>query len=199
MEKKAVNLLQQRGAPPTFWERLYDWVTNTCRMIVIVTEVLVLGAFGWRFWLDRRLTDLKEEIEQKGEILRSLSDQEQEIRLLQTKLGTYKELWTQSSSYTSVMKEVNGYVPAGTEDLTVSITKTEEGRAISITGIVDRDEISNFENSLKDSTNFSKVRLSEIEREGEGENIYSFVLLAELISGEGRPSLTQNEITESTP
>ena len=74
-----------------------------------------------------------------------------------------------------------------------------EPRRFKALRIVDREEISNFENSLKDSTNFGKVRLSEIEREGEGENIYSFVLLAELISGEGRPSLTQNEITESTP
>ena len=198
MEKKAVNLLQQRRAPPTFWERLYDWVTNTCRIVVIITEILVLGAFGWRFWLDRRLTDLETAIEGKGEILKSLSDQEEEIRTLQAKLTSYKELWTQSSNFTPIIQELNTYIPQETEDLEVSVRETEEGRTLVVSGKVDRDKISDLENSLKDSLSFSDVALSAIERESGLENIYIFTLNANIIFEEEREPLTRSEITESS-
>lgn len=198
MEKKAVNLLQQRGAPQTFWERLYDWVTNTCRMIVIITELLVLGAFGWRFWLDRKLNDLKEDIESKGEILKSLSAQEEEIRTLQAKMDVYKELWAQSSNYSSIIQEVNTYIPSETDELIVSIGETREGKVLSISGEINRDSIGNLENSLKDSLSFSDVVLSAIERKSEGEDVYSFTLVAKIVFAQQRQSLSAYEGTESS-
>jgi len=192
MRKSAVNLLQQRGAPPTFWERLYEWVTNTCRIIVIVTELLVLGAFGWRFWLDRKLNDLKRGIESKGEVLKGLSEQEQEIRALQAKMSSYRQLLEGSSDYTSVIREINGYIPSGVEDLTVAVGKRDVDNIprLTISGQLDREKISDLENSLKDSTNLSDVALSSIERESEESTVYSFTLSAKIISTKGRDPLS---------
>jgi Tfp pilus assembly protein PilN len=166
-------------------------------MIVIITEVLVLGAFGWRFWLDRKLNDLKEEIENKGEVLKSLSSQEEEIRNLQSKIDVYRDLWSASSNYSPIVQEVNSYIPSDTEDLTVSISQTNEGKTLAVSGEVDRESISALENSLKDSASFSDVALAAIERRGEGEDVYSFTLLVKIVLAEERESLSQNAITES--
>jgi hypothetical protein len=198
MQKKSVNLLQKRGAPPTFWEKAYDWLTNTARIIVIIVEVFVLGAFGWRFWLDRTLTDLKENIEDKGEVLKSLSSQEDEIRILQRKMTAHEELWVLSSNLSPIIEEVNNYIPSETEELKVSLTVEEEGRLISISGKVSREKIDRLENKLKDSTNFSDVTLSDIEKESTGEDAYVFSLSARIIFNTPREAFSQNESTEST-
>lgn len=197
MEKKNINLLQERGAPATFWERLYDWMTNTCRIIVILTEFLVLGAFGWRFWLDRTLNDLKDDIETKGEILKSLASQEDEIRLLQSKINTYKDLWVKSSNFSPTLKEINDYIPSDTEELSVSIVNSKEGKGFVISGEVERDQISKLENKLKDSESFSDVTLSAIEKKQEGIDLHSFTLTAKIIFNQTRQPLGQNENTES--
>ncbi|MFC1780404.1 PilN domain-containing protein [Patescibacteria group bacterium] len=197
MQKKSINLLQERGAPPTFWEKLYEWVTNTCRIIVIITELLVLGAFGWRFWLDRTLNDLKEDIEVKGEVLKSLSEEEDGIRILQSKMETFSSLWDQSSNLTPIVKEINDYITTDIEDLSVSISSSEGGKTFTISGEMERDEISQIENDLKDSSSFSDVALSNIERSDEGSDIYSFSMTAKIIFDEVREPLEQNEGSES--
>jgi len=198
MRKKSINLLQERNAPATLWERFYDWATNTCRIIVIITEALVLGAFGWRFWLDRKLNDLKDDIGVRGEILKSLSDQEDEIRLLQDKMFTYTELWSVSSNLSPTIKEVNRYIPTDIEELSFSMSTNETGRVLSISGEVGRSEISDLENKLKDSDSFSDVALSAIERKSDSSDIYNFTITAKIIFDEVRGPLTEDESTESS-
>ncbi len=198
MKKKNVNLLQERGAPATFWERLYDWMTNTCRIIVIVTEVLVLGAFGWRFWLDRRLNDLKEDIETNGEILKSLSSQEDEIYLLQRKINTYRGLWNTSSNFHPIVELLDNYMPSDVEELEVSVTNSRDGKGFTISGKVEREKISDLEDKLKDSDKFSDVTLSAIEKEHEGSDIHSFTIIAKIVYDHSRDPLSSNENTESS-
>lgn len=198
MQKKSVNLLQKRGAPPTFWERLYDWMTNTCRMIVIFTEILVLGAFGWRFWLDRTLNDLNDDIERKGEVLKGLSDQEEEIRMLQYKIDTYKDLWSASSNFNPVFEEINGYIPSGVDELTVNLGISGADQTMNISGEVEREKIDKLENSLKDSNNFTDVVVSAIQRKSRsGGDTYSFTIEAKILFNQERQPLSSNENNES--
>lgn len=196
MKKKAINLLQKRGAPPTFWERMYDWMTNTCRIIVIITEAFVLVAFGWRFVLELQLGDLDDEIEIKGEQLRSLTSQEDEIRLLQSKIGAYKYIWNNGSNFTPVLSEVNSYIPVGVSDLVVGIGEHEEGRSLHISGEVERESLSSLENKLKDSDYFSDVFVSDMDQL-EGEE-WAFSLLARIIYNQKRSPLSQDENSESS-
>ena len=199
MDKKNINLLQKRGAPPTVWERMYDWVTNTCRIIVIVTELFVLIAFGWRFWLDRTLNDLKGEIETNGDILKNLSDQEDSIRLLQDKLTAYSDIWSKSSNITPVLKEVNRYIPSGINQLSVGIQITKDGELLSVQGETSRDQVSKLENAIKDSKSFTDVSLATIEKKGEGTDTYNFSISAKVILNKERSLFTSNNgTTESS-
>ena len=78
-----INLLgkEDLGRSPT--GRLLAWAVTYGRYIMIGTEIVVLLAFISRFSLDRKLTDLKEEITQKQAILEANSDLETTIRALQ--------------------------------------------------------------------------------------------------------------------
>ena len=191
MPKKTVNLLQERTAPPTFWERAYEWVTNSARLIVIFVEIIVLAAFGWRFWLDRQLNDLNEEIERKGEVLKNLSEQEAEIRLIQAKVNTFGELWDQSSNLSPVFRELNSYIPSGVGNLRVSLQETIREKTMQVSGEVEREKIDELENKLKDASNyFSNVILSEIGRESAESEEYAFTIKADIIYGQQRDPLS---------
>lgn len=196
MDKKNINLLQQRGAPPTFWEKLYDWVTNSARIIVIVVELLVLGAFGWRFFLDRKLKDINEDIEVYGEALKNLSDEEQDIRIYQTKMHTYEELWDKSSNMHPILKEVNSYIPSNTKGLSVSVSNSISGKSLKISGqISDSKKIDELEGKLKTKDDYFKDVTVDIQSSSGSD--YSFSISAYIIYNEARTPLTSNGQTES--
>lgn len=196
MSKRSINLLQESAAPPTFWERFYDWVTNSARVIVIITEGLVLIAFGFRFVLDRRLNDIKDSIEEKGSTLKILAEQEDSIRLLQSKISAYDSLWDSSSYYTAILADVNNYVPSETSELEVSVSDQEGVTTLYIKGELERALIDELENNFKDSANYRDVTLSTIERQS-AEDIYEFSLSAKYNENKLRENIGSYENSES--
>ena len=49
--KEEINLLPQKGFEATTAGRILAWILSTFRIIVIITELLVMVAFLSRFWL----------------------------------------------------------------------------------------------------------------------------------------------------
>src|SRR3989344_3425468 len=64
-----INLIGEGDFSRTPIGRIVTWATTYGRYIMILTEIIVLLAFISRFSLDRKLTDLKEEITQKQAII----------------------------------------------------------------------------------------------------------------------------------
>lgn len=91
--KKQITLLP--GEELTTLGRVLHWALNTGRLIVIVTELAVILAFLSRFWLDRVLTDLNEQIEQKANLLRANQAFERQFRHSQARLATIREISSQ--------------------------------------------------------------------------------------------------------
>lgn len=182
-EKRSINLLEEREVPLTFWERIYSWVTNTCRVIVIFVEAIVLVAFGIRFYFDRKLTDLKEEIKDEASILQNYKQQEEEIRQLQNNITEYSSIWTNSSNYKLILNEINSLVPKEASDLSISLQNSK----VSISGTTTRDLIEQLENNVKESSSFVNVTLTNIstgDNEGSDNSIveYDFTLTAEIVN-----------------
>ena len=59
-----INLLPQEEFAASTLGRILAWILSTFRILVIMTELIVILAFLSRFWLDARTTDLNEEIKQ---------------------------------------------------------------------------------------------------------------------------------------
>jgi len=87
-----INLLGESDLEHTPLGRIISWATTYGRYIMIGTEIVVLLAFISRFSLDRKLTDLKEEISQKQEIIEANRDLEGKILRLQQQLTKIKGL-----------------------------------------------------------------------------------------------------------
>lgn len=117
-----INLLGENQAEHTPFGRLVSWVTTYGRYIMVTTELIVLIAFLSRFSLDRTLTDLKDEISQKQEIIEVNQDLESDFRKTQDSLQKIGKLLSSQSEPTDTLKTLHTLLPAGTYFQSLSIT-----------------------------------------------------------------------------
>ncbi len=87
MPKKEISLLPEENVVKTLTDKTVKWILSVGKYIVIFTNLVVIGAFLSRFWLDRQNTDLSEKIRQQKAILSSVEDFEKEFRLFQSRLA----------------------------------------------------------------------------------------------------------------
>ena len=155
--KKGFNLLKSQAEPPSVWSKLYEWVLGSARIIIILVEIVVLVAFGFKVWVDIQGKDLDKSIERSEAIVNAMATSEKEFRLVQAKTTSYKLIWDASIDYSKVLANINSLLPITTsiKDITVSFDKDQ----ISISGISPKSkesEIKNLENDLKSNSPYLK-------------------------------------------
>ncbi|MBI3385552.1 PilN domain-containing protein [Candidatus Gottesmanbacteria bacterium] len=108
---QTINLLGTEDLQHTPWGRLISWATTYGRYTMITTEIVVLLAFISRFSLDRKLTDLKEEISQKQSIIEANLSFESSFRSLQDRMRTIKSLTASQSIPRDIIEELQQMLP----------------------------------------------------------------------------------------
>ena len=76
--KKEISLLPAEENLNTFSARFLKWVTSVGRVVIVFVELIVIGAFLSRFWLDRKNSDLSETLRQQKAILASTQEFEKD-------------------------------------------------------------------------------------------------------------------------
>lgn len=107
----SVNLLDQPEFESTSVSRLFNWAVTYGRYIMIGTEVIVLLAFISRFSLDRKLTDLREEIAQKQIILEANQGFEENIKQLQSTIKNINTLVVNQPKSLNTFYETSKILP----------------------------------------------------------------------------------------
>lgn len=79
---------------------------------MITTEIVVLLAFISRFSLDRKNTDLTEELTQKQAIIQANLEFEKDIKSLQARLATAKKIMVDQPKLVNVINIVETLLPA---------------------------------------------------------------------------------------
>ncbi len=153
-QKRIFNLLKPIKPPATFWDKAYDWVLGKARIVILVTELLIVFAFVAKVIVDTEARSKDEEIATlKGELGFYSSGREPIFRDLQRRDSAYLRLWEYSSSYTDVLNEIYSYVRTPGVQLTV---RAEKNR-ISIFGYDDLSAVQNLETQMKQSPTFTSV------------------------------------------
>jgi len=75
-----INLLPKDSFEESSLGRFLGWALSSGRVIVILSEFVVVMAFGSRFWFDQKLNDLVEEIEAKEVVVESYVAVEEQMR-----------------------------------------------------------------------------------------------------------------------
>ena len=80
----SINLI--KNTQVDFFTELINWALTVGRLLVIIIELIALGAFLYRFSLDRRLDELRTDIKAKQTIVLTQKDNETKYRDLQDRL-----------------------------------------------------------------------------------------------------------------
>jgi len=94
----SINLVQNKQIPLV--DKFMNWALTIGRLIVIITEVVAVIAFVYRFSLDEKLVDLHSVIKQKQNIISVLKQDENKYRNLQDRIAiaaTFSEKATHSN------------------------------------------------------------------------------------------------------
>lgn len=111
-KEEQINLLPQKGFQASTAGRLLSWILSTFRVIVIVTEIIVMIAFLSRFYFDAQNSDLNEEIDHKQAVLSAARDFEGKYKDVQNRLRLFSAIISEETPYSVILTSVKSSVPA---------------------------------------------------------------------------------------
>lgn len=153
-----INLLPQDEFQSSTFGRILKWALSSFRIMVIVTELIVMSAFLSRFWLDAKNSDLNDELNVSKAQVQAYSDVENEFRLYQKKLDISKKLYLESKNG-NLVADITKLMP---EDLVLSSIQKNEGdiqlKAISLS----ERSVAQFLINLGGLKSLSDVTLSQV-------------------------------------
>ncbi|MCX6703878.1 MAG: PilN domain-containing protein [Candidatus Woesebacteria bacterium] len=156
-KNKAINLLPQEEFSVSLLGRTLTWAMGTFRIIVIVTEIIVMSAFLSRFWLDAQNSDLSNSIKVKSAQIAAQAAVEKDFRSLQSKLNIIKQI-SAAAPLSQKIDAVASKLPAGVNLISVSVLENSaQIRGSSATEL----GIAQFVANLKADPSFKSVDLTQ--------------------------------------
>ncbi|MGA2910405.1 MAG: PilN domain-containing protein [Candidatus Microgenomates bacterium] len=157
-KNNAINLLPGEEFEVSTLGRILHWAMGTFRIIVIVTEMIVMGAFLSRFWLDAQNSDLNDSINIKVAQISAQSSIESQFRGLQTKLAIFTQI-AQNPTPSQKVANITSKIPP---DVTLS-GLTISDASIAINGVSNSEAgISQFISNLEADKTFKTVNLGQL-------------------------------------
>lgn len=159
--KKSINLLPKDSFETSGFGTVLAWALQFGKWSVIVTQLIVMGAFLWRFTLDRTVTNLRRQIEQEKAIIDSYSQVEANFKLAHMRLQfatpvlaaqdathnhlavlqavTPEEIWYERLTFSPQAITVNAYSAslAGFSRLLTNLQRRPEFTSVSVGQIED--------------------------------------------------------------
>lgn len=166
--KYTINLLPQKEAPLA--EQLMYFSLNYLRYIIIITQLIVIGVFFYRFQIDQRIIDLKESVDQKKEIV-------QVVAPLLVEADTISKRTVKSESIIHEQNQFSQMINYFLSQFPASVTLSElklENETLKIYGsVIDLRQLEAFYSLLRSDKKFSTVNLQDIKKTESG---YIFTL-----------------------
>ena len=167
----SINLLVKNGFDKTTVGKLLRWALTYGRYIIISTEIVVLMAFIYRFTLDRKITDLNDEITQKTAILEANQQFEQQFRYLQNRVGQIGTLFAHQDAPIQILKHLEQITPQGISFITFSFAKD----AVAIDAQAATNwSLNVFLSQLKNSPLLTRINLITVTKKSAGTGAITF-------------------------
>jgi Tfp pilus assembly protein PilN len=174
IKNKIINLLPSDDFESSTFGRILKWALSTFRVMVIATELIVMGAFLSRFWLDAKNSDLNEILNVSKSQIKAYSKVESDFRLVQKQLEIAKNLYldqNHSKAISSISSNVSENIVLN------SITFNEDGVQIKASSLSE-PEIAQFIANLESLGWLTNVTLSQISSGQDGGLAFVFGISA---------------------
>lgn len=175
-KRVSINLLPTEGFKSTIMGRALQWALTSFRVMVIVCELIVMGAFLSRFWLDARNSDLNEEINIAKAQVMAYEPVETEFRLMQKRLLIASQLYSEENVSLHV-DSLSQYLP--TDVFLNSISVIDDSFQIKATSLSERSILQYIVN-LESLEIFDDIVLSQISSSIDNESYMTFTLSTKL-------------------
>jgi Tfp pilus assembly protein PilN len=171
-KNKSINLLPQEEFDASLLGRTLKWAMGSFRIIVILTEMVVMGAFLSRFWLDAQNASLDDSIKVASAQISTQSNFEKEFRGIQQKLSIYKQI-TADATESGKLDLVASKIP---QDLVLSSINVQ-GNLTQIKGTAGSEMgVAQFISNLKSDPSVKKVDLDSIGSQQQDQSLLTFLI-----------------------
>ena len=175
-----INLLPQKGFQTSTAGRILAWILSTFRIIVIVTEIIVMIAFLSRFWFDAQNTDLNEKIQQKQAVLAASKDFELRFKDVQDRLEIFSNLTDNKMKNSEILTLITSSIPSDVILTKLAVTK----EAFLLTGSTSNEKsIQQLIVNLASNQNFNNLGLLGINTDTTNPSVLIFTIGANVVNG----------------
>jgi len=175
---KNINLLIHVDFDKTILGKFLRWSLTYGRYIIICTEIVVLLAFIYRFSLDRKITDLNDEIDQKSAIIVANTGFETQFRNLQFRTQKITELVSTQNTALNVIRHLEQITPSGIILESFSL----QNNSLSVQASADTNStLALYLSQLKASAFISDVTITSLSKKIAGTGEISFRMEAAVL------------------
>jgi len=108
-----INLLPKDSFEFSPLGKFLSWAMSSGRVLVVLTEFVVLLAFGSRFYFDKKLNDLTEILDQKTAQIESFADVEAQMRTILAKQAPVNDYLNKNIKFSQKYEEIAKTIPTG--------------------------------------------------------------------------------------
>lgn len=184
-----INLIEHKNLDNTPLGNLLRWSLTYGRYIIVCTEIVVLLAFIWRFSLDRTITDLSEEIDQKIAIIEANAVFENQFRNLQQRIVEIGKLSQNQNLGAIIIRHLEQITPSGIQFASLNY----DGKKINIqASAASSVSLKIFLKNLKSSEYLTNINLVGLNKSntGKGETIFQIEAMIK------NPSISEGKTSE---
>lgn len=166
--KYKINLMPKKET--SLVEEVFYFALNYFRYIIIITQLVVIGVFFYRFQIDQKIIDLKEAVDQKKEIVNIVLPLLNEASRIDKKTTEIEKIIDKQNSFSSMISYLLSVFPE-----TVTLTNFESNNdSLKIAGIASNPKhLQSFYNLLKKEKKFNLIEFQNIKKSDTG---YSFTI-----------------------
>lgn len=153
-----INLLPNQGE--NFTTKFFNWALSIGRLLIILTEMVALATFLYRFGLDAQIVDLHDKITEESYVVANFHTAETTFRDLQDRIAVIKRYGAIGQTTTGIFSRITqmGQGKITFKDLTVTTqsAKIEVESSSSST-------LSQFVDSLKNDPSVTSVSIDKVQ------------------------------------
>ena len=172
-QTSTVNLLPADRFEFSPLGRFLIWALSTGRLIVVLTELVVIGAFLSRFWFDRKLSDLRQTRMQRTASVQQMDDVRVKWERLQFLAGEINQANRRNFDAAERLAKIQSLTPAGVEFEAIEIGS----QSATLTGYVGMSDVfSRLFSRIKAEKSFSGVAVRKLEQSSDRPPGFDFEL-----------------------
>lgn len=144
----------------SLFDKFMNWTLTIGRLIVIVTEVVAVIAFVYRFSLDEKLVELHSAIKQQQNIISVLKNDESKYRNLQDRLALAATFSAKGIKTNQTFTNIVGLMPSQAIINNLILNKDRVNIDVNVTSV---SSLANFIDPLKGYSGIKSISIDNIE------------------------------------